>query len=89
VANAPVRVAVEMQDQSWLRITTDGEVTFEGVLKEGDTRTWTADEQVVIRAGNAGGVVVSFNEGAAESLGQPGVVTEVAFPPNETAAWLP
>lgn len=87
--NAPVRVAVEMQDQSWLRITADGEVTFEGVLKEGDARVWTADEKLVIRAGNAGGVVVSFNEGAAQSLGKPGVVTEVAFPPNETAILLP
>jgi cytoskeletal protein RodZ len=88
-ASSPVRVAVEMQDQSWLRITTDGEVAFEGVLKEGDARTWTADEQLVIRAGNAGGVVVSFNEGAAKSLGKPGVVTEVAFPPNETARLIP
>lgn len=88
-AGAPVRVAVEMQGQSWLRITVDGEVNFEGVLQQGDSRTWTADERLVIRAGNAGGVVVSFNDGVAESLGQPGVVTEVEFPPTEATALLP
>lgn len=85
VANAPVRLAMKMEDQSWMRITTDGEVVFEGILKEGDDRFWTAKTQIRIRAGNAGGVVVSFNEGAAKALGQPGMVTEVTFPPEDTA----
>ncbi len=87
--DSPVRVAVEIQNQSWLRITVDGEVSFEGVLREGDSRVWTADERLIIRAGNAGGVMVSFNEGASQSLGKPGVVTEVAFPPTEATAFLP
>ncbi len=88
MVNAPVRVLVEMQGQSWLRITADGDVSFEGVLQQGESRVWTADERLVIRAGNAGGVMVSFNDGDAQSLGQPGMVTEVVFPPAETAALL-
>ncbi|NEQ47609.1 MAG: helix-turn-helix domain-containing protein [Leptolyngbya sp. SIOISBB] len=89
VAGSPVRVAVRLQEQSWLRITTDGEVTFEGIMKEGDSRIWTAEEQVRIRAGNAGGVQVSFNEGNAETLGQPGMVAEAIFPPPNTAQLSP
>ncbi|RZM79665.1 helix-turn-helix domain-containing protein [Leptolyngbya iicbica] len=85
VADAPVRVTVQLQEQSWLRITTDGTVTFEGILKEGDSKIWTAEEQLRIRAGNAGGVRVSFNEGNAEVLGQPGTVAEATYPPNNTA----
>ena len=85
VANAPVRLSMKMEDQSWMRITADGEVVFEGILKEGDDRIWTATQQIRIRAGNAGGVVVSFNEGTAKALGQPGMVTEVIFPPEDTA----
>lgn len=86
VAEGEVRVSVEMQGQSWLRITADEEVSFEGILRQGDTRTWTAEEQITIRAGNAGGVKVSFNEAAPEPLGQPGVVKEVRFPPEEATA---
>jgi hypothetical protein len=52
-------------------------------LQPGETRLWTADQALTIRAGNAGGVLVSFNEGQAETLGQPGMVKEVTFAPNE------
>jgi cytoskeletal protein RodZ len=85
MANSPVRVSVELRGQSWLRVTSDGEVEFEGILKEGDAQVWTAEEQLKIRAGNAGGVMVSFNEGSSELLGQPGMVAEVTFPPSNTA----
>jgi cytoskeletal protein RodZ len=86
IPEGDVRVSVEMEGQSWLRITADDEVSFEGVLRQGDTRTWTAEEQIVVRAGNAGGVKVSFNEATAESLGQPGVVKEVSYPPEAPTA---
>ncbi|MDA0265507.1 MAG: DUF4115 domain-containing protein [Cyanobacteria bacterium] len=91
VAEGEVRVSVEMQAQSWLRITADDEVSFEGILRQGDTRTWTAEEQIIVRAGNAGGVKVSFNEAIAQPLGQPGTVTEVSYPPEKptTVSLLP
>lgn len=85
VANSPVRVAVQLRSQSWLRVTSDGKVEFEGILKEGDSQVWTAEEQLKIRAGNAGGVSVSFNEGTSQLLGQPGMVAEVTYPPSNTA----
>ena len=85
VAQSPIRVAVQLQGQSWLRITSDGQVEFEGILKEGDSQLWTADEQLKIRAGNAGGVMVSFNEGTSKLLGQPGMVAEAVYPPPDTA----
>ncbi|MGF1522590.1 MAG: helix-turn-helix domain-containing protein [Leptolyngbyaceae cyanobacterium] len=85
VASAPVRLGMKMEDQSWMRIIADDEVVFEGILKAGEDRTWTAQKQIIIRSGNAGGVLVSFNEGPAKALGQPGMVTEVIYPPAETA----
>ncbi|WP_187329385.1 helix-turn-helix domain-containing protein [Halomicronema hongdechloris] len=78
----PIRVEMTLTAQSWIRIIADGTTTFEGVLPEGEQRLWTADERLVIRAGNAGGVMVSYNDGSQETLGKPGMVTEVAFPPN-------
>jgi cytoskeletal protein RodZ len=81
-----VRVGVTLTDQSWVRVVADGKETFEGVLTEGSTRNWNAQKQLVVRAGNAGAIMVSFNEGQAKPLGAAGTVQEVAFPPAQLTA---
>ncbi|NJL46165.1 MAG: helix-turn-helix domain-containing protein [Leptolyngbyaceae cyanobacterium SM2_3_12] len=80
---APIQVKMSLTSQSWLRITSDGKTEFEGILQPGDTRLWQADQALTIRAGNAGGVVVSFNNSQAEALGQPGMVKEVTYSPDK------
>lgn len=84
----PVRVGVKLTSESWMQVLVDGRSDFEGVLPQGTQRVWSADKQVVLRAGNAGGVVVSFNDGQAKALGQPGAIEEVAFPPDPQLANL-
>ena len=78
-SNKPVRVDVELSAQSWIRIVVDGKTEFEGVLPEGTQRHWEANENLVLRAGNAGGVLVTFNDSQTEQLGDPGTVKEVKF----------
>ncbi|OLP18642.1 hypothetical protein BST81_09655 [Leptolyngbya sp. 'hensonii'] len=80
VMGKPVRVSVTLTGQSWVRVTTDNKVEFEGVLPEGTQRIWAATKQVTIRAGNAGGVLVAFNNALPKPLGSPGSVEEVTFP---------
>ncbi|MEO1067745.1 MAG: RodZ domain-containing protein [Cyanobacteria bacterium J06638_6] len=86
---APIKVKMTLTSQSWLRITSDGTTEFEGILQSGDTRLWLADQALTIRAGNAGGVMVSYNDNQAEALGQPGMVREVTFSSESTVslAW--
>jgi cytoskeletal protein RodZ len=86
---APIQVKMTLTGQSWLRITSDGSTEFEGILQPGDTRLWIADQALTIRAGNAGGVMVSYNDNQAEALGQPGMVREVTFssPSTVSLAW--
>lgn len=79
VEKKAVRVGLTLTDQSWLRVIADGKTEFEGVLPEGTKRTWVANKQVVVRAGNAGGVLVSVNNTQAKPLGAPGSVEEVTF----------
>lgn len=88
-AQKSVRLGVTLTDQSWVRVVADGKTEFEGVLSEGIQKTWTANKQLVIRAGNAGGVLVAFNEGQANVMGQPGTIAEKAFPPDAQFANLP
>ena len=80
--NQGVRVGVTLTEQSWVRVVADGQEAFEGVLTEGTTRSWDAKKQLVVRAGNAGAIMISFNNGKASPLGAPGTVQEVAFPPT-------
>ncbi|NER79548.1 MAG: hypothetical protein F6K42_08185, partial [Leptolyngbya sp. SIO1D8] len=51
----------------------------------GEAQRWTAEEKLKSRAGNAGGVGGAVNEGNSKLVGQPGGVTEVTYPPENTA----
>ncbi|QYO62765.1 helix-turn-helix domain-containing protein [Leptolyngbya sp. 7M] len=85
-SDKPVRVEVKLTAQSWLEVETDGEVKLAEVLPEGTERTWTADKQVRIRAGNAGGVTIAHNGGKAEQMGAPGAVEEKTFASTQTSS---
>jgi len=74
-----VRIGVTLQAQSWIQVVVDGKTQFEGVLPEGTQRTWVAQEQLTVRVGNAGGVLVSINQEKARKMGNPGEVQEVTF----------
>ncbi len=78
-SNAPVRVGLIVQDSSWVQIIADGKTEFEGMLLQGTERTWEAKQQLVILAGNAGGVLVAVNDEQAKLMGEPGVAEEVIF----------
>ena len=79
----PVAVKLNVTDESWAEIVVDGKVAFDGTLQKGTQKTWGGQKQVVISLGNAGGVLVSYNNGAAKSLGALGdIVQNVKFPPT-------
>lgn len=81
----PVVVDIQVQEECWLKIVVDGKVEFEGTLPPNTHRTWTAKEQLTIRADNAGKVLVTLNDEQPKQLGQPGQAEEVtyqALPPS-------
>lgn len=77
-----IQVGITLKAQSWIRVVADGKTEFEGVLPEGTQRTWVADQKLIVRAGNAGGVMVEFNDESVKQLGAPGEVQEVTFAAN-------
>ncbi len=83
-----VRVEVKLVSQSWLRVVADGKMQYEGVLQEGAQQSWEADQQIVLRAGNAGGVVVTLNDGMPKPLGEAGSVEEVTYGAASSSADL-
>jgi cytoskeletal protein RodZ len=81
--NKPVMVSLTFKAESWMQVKVDGKTEFEGTLPSGTVRTWGAQKQLVVLAGNAGGVMIAVNNGQAEQLGVPGVAKEVVFKADE------
>ena len=75
-------VNITLKERCWLKVIVDGNVEFEGILLKGTNRTWTGKEQVTVRAGNAGGVLITFNDEQKKLLGKPGQVEEVTYTVN-------
>ena len=55
-------------------MTVDGEVSFEGILEVGQLETWIAGESILIRCGNAAGLVVKVNGESIGVLGESGEI---------------
>ena len=77
-----VTVGINLQERCWLKVMVDGRVAFEGILPKGTKRSWSGKKEVTIRAGNAGGVVISFNNEQQKVLGAPGQVEEITYTVN-------
>ena len=64
-----LRLKIKAADSVWLRITSDGKVLFQSILKPGVTETWTANERFEIWTGNASNMELNLNN---YDLGSPG-----------------
>ena len=73
VANASgLRLAIEARRDTWLRTTVDGVADAGRLYAAGERREFTGVHEVIIRAGDAGGVVVSEDGGAPVPFGPAG-----------------
>ncbi|MEO1764840.1 MAG: RodZ domain-containing protein [Cyanobacteria bacterium J06629_18] len=77
-----VKVSLDVQDESWVRVITDGKKVFEGTLQKGDKKSFDAKEKLVIRSGNAGAVLVSVNQNKPVPLGDPNNPRTVTYTPE-------
>ncbi|WP_107671266.1 helix-turn-helix domain-containing protein [Cyanothece sp. BG0011] len=77
-----ITAALQLEGDSWLQVSVDGKVEYEGILKEGEQQSWDAQETLTIRAGNAGAVKLSVNDKPAEAIGALGEVKTVEVTPD-------
>ncbi len=76
-SNRPVQVILTARDVVWVQISADGRTAFVGTLQPNDTRTVSADDQVKILTGNAGGLDISLNGKPLDPLGPKGEIRTV------------
>ncbi|MGB3137932.1 MAG: DUF4115 domain-containing protein, partial [Nodosilinea sp.] len=79
---APVVVIASLSDRAWLSVVADGENVYEGTAESGFKKTWTAQDSVVLRTGNAGGVQLEVNGDRAVAMGEGGVVRTLTLTPD-------
>ncbi len=74
------RLEVQAVEKVWLRVQPDGGRASESILGPGDSRTYEADENIVLKLGNAGGVRLWWDGEALRVPGGPGQVVNLTFP---------
>ena len=66
--------------KSWLFVSdATGRTLFSGQIAAGGTKTFTSDQQLNLKVGNAGGVDLSVNGKKIDSLGLDGQVVSVSY----------
>lgn len=74
-----VIVTVTATQNCWLRVIIDGVHDFEGTITAGDEKSFSGEESVIIKAGNAGGINIEFNGNEIGVFGSIGEVKEQEF----------
>lgn len=72
-------VLIEARQDCWLNVVVDGETVFTKIIKAGDKQEFKGKESVYIKAGNAGGINITFNGEKVEPIGKYGEVKEAEF----------
>lgn len=67
-------------ERSWSRIDVDGENEFTGTFEAGEERTFSGEEVVALRIGNAAAVHLTVNGQELGPAGEAGQVVNYTFP---------
>jgi cytoskeletal protein RodZ len=74
-----VTVAIKFNGKCWTQVIIDNKPEYAGIPKVGETLTFSGNERIFVKVGNAGAVDVTHNNKAVGSLGAPGSVVERIF----------
>lgn len=68
-----------VQARAWVRLVVDDRVAKEAVLEPGESGTWQATQSIILRTGNAAGIVATLNGQTYPILGGQGEVVELQW----------
>ena len=79
LTTGPVNVILNLSDDSWVEVKSDGKVVFEGTMAKGSSQNWSAQKEIEVTSGNAGAVTVSQNQKPGKVMGSAGDVKTTTF----------
>jgi transcriptional regulator with XRE-family HTH domain len=72
-----IQMRLDITERTWMRVTMDGEVVFEGLARNGDEPyVWEALQEAQLLTGNAIGIFVTINDVPLGKLGGRGEVVD-------------
>lgn len=75
----PIQLVVSIQQRTWMRVTVDGQVEFEGYAAPGGAFSFGGTSRVELLTGNGAGLSVIFNQQNLGPLGSFGEVVQRIF----------
>ena len=78
----PIELELEIVETVWVRAMADGERVLEAILRPGDRRPIFAEQEVALRVGNAGGILLALNGEPLPPIGPRGQVRRVTVTPE-------
>ncbi len=83
----PINIVIIPRQRTWVQITVDNEIIFEGRLLAGNAYDYSGEDMIEVRTGNAGALQIIFNEEDIGTLGLISQVVTITF--TETGIILP
>lgn len=80
---AELNLIIQAQQQSWVQVIADGRMVFSRTLAEGEIQSFSAQQKIELKTGNAGGITMLLNNQPVEPLGSSGQIAEKTFSINE------
>lgn len=74
-----IHLLIEVTQRAWIRLTADEQVLLEGIREAGFRQEFSAQESMILRTGNAGGLQLTLNGETLPSLGGPGEIVELKW----------
>ncbi len=76
-----VKIVIEANQDCWLNVIVDNETQYNATLVAGEKLTFSGDDKVYVKAGNAGGIKIIYNGEEMSPLGNSGEVKEATYTP--------
>jgi len=74
---------VQSLDDVWIRVVADKKLSFEGFVSSGTTRSWDADNEILVRIGNVRSVELTLNGQPIDArAGAQGGINELLLTPR-------
>ena len=81
-AYTDVEISAKFSEKCWVSVKADGNTVFEGTIQKGESKSWKADKELKLTAGNAAAVDLTFNGEPKGTLGGEGEVVEKTYALN-------
>ncbi len=85
----PLKLEMSFTADTWMIVNADGAKVYEGVRTAGETAAYTAEKELLLQIGNAGGFAFKLNGKPGKPLGPSGSVrTNIRITPATVADFL-